>query len=764
MVAPALMAPPGMAPPPMPGPPGLAPPMAPPQTAPPPPPTSPHLADPLGMAFDLAGMTDEALRGYLKSIDQEESFALLQLLASTPAAAGLIERIQGLVRKPSTREPKPPRGWTRPPKPTWGEVRAFADRQEARYQTFRAQVAFDLEVYAGERTGAFAADLERYKRGEFEPFWSTALKNEADLARATAATAPVTVKHQAKSAATKRESQECEDALREWRRKNALRWSESGHAALPWCEATSLILTGVVVGRVAIDPEDSACPIRYDLVDPTTCYPEFGGRQGLRRVVRKYCDTVANVAGDYGVDPADLMRSRVRDAATGRDRPIREDDTVEVVEYWDSLRRGVCLADGTVVLPMVEHKYYVVPFVWQAGGLGLPDFLGRDRTEERTVYDADGTRRTVLVAGRQDDPARALVSHIHGSVRRHLQDEAVHAKAYNMAAGAGREAVLLYQDEMARATNKKPELNRGAGKVNRFMKDHEEVAPVGEAPNPAVFGPILAKLARDETTDLMPPEARGLSQNSQATGSAIETKIEAGAGKLAWIFDALELFHARIFRLQLTLFERWGHILGEAGERGRLTVPYARSRRLPPGSEPYFAITPETVRTAGTHVEVDLTDVAKKNLAALAAAGATMTTNEFASRWWVQDKLFNFDDPDEMQAEINLDKLLADPAMRKIGLLRDIRRVYTDTATGVLDPEGEWLMRLVERELGGAGGAGGAGPPGAAPPGMGGPPAMPMTSGTDLTAFNPNVGAGAGRPAAPTPLPLPGPAGPTPIY
>lgn len=150
-----------------------------------------------------------------------------------------------------------------------------------------------------------------------------------------------------------------------------------------------------------------------------------------------------------------------------------------------------------------------------------------------------------------------------------------------------------------------------------------------------------------------------------------------------------------------------------------------------------------------------MTDVAKKNLAALGAAAATLLQNRIYSLPAIRDLLFQIEDPDEMEREIVIDELMRDPAFKKISLMRDLRRRGTGPS-GETDPEIDWMMKLIEREMGakeqGPPPMPGMGPGGPMPPGLppGGPgPMMPNTSATDLSAINPNVGMGAGRPPVP---------------
>ena len=720
--------------------------MPPPMMGPPPAPPAP-LTAPLDLAVVIGQLSDGQLRGAVRGMDEEESFALIQA-ALGAGGRPLAERVVAAM-EPSPSARKPPKDYRRPPKPDFAAASRFVAARKTRYDNLHKRILRDLAIYSGKLRGVFLRDRDN---PQIEPWWDSTLHDDVDLVIEENASGPVNYRHRARHAAVREESQRCEDFVRLVREHNARRWVEHGNGNRRWAEARSVTLPGAICSVSVLDPDDEACPIRCDLWPIVEVLPQFGGRTGIRRAVRVFRAEVGDVIADYAVD-GDLAE-QVRDFVDpdGNRGTRQDDDVVEVWDYWDEGWHGAWLADGTVVLPPVEHK------AWRCPVLYTRSPLGRDpsTTGVRLVRQGSngGLRAVEASIEPDDDPEHCALGWVTARAEAHFQGESLLTRFADAASQIGAEPLIIKRGPAARASGPPPKIIRRTN-VSNEISDDEEVQPIPATADPSTYAPLLETLGRMAATRNLPIARHGVTGNSQATGNAVSTMGATSEHKTAWVRQTLELHYAREARLWLELYRDGGHRVGPRGDRGRVTVPYARSRRRYGDADPTFVFEPQDVEAAGVDVEVSLVDPRRKNLAEIAAGALPFLQANVFDRYYVHEHLLNTEDPHEEIAAVSEDKLMMHPQVEEAKLLNDLlESAYLPD--GTVDQGRYDLYRWVKQRLETSGpnappgppGMGGGPPIGGGPPGRGMP--MPMTtSGLDISQLNPAVGLGAGRPTGP---------------
>lgn len=701
-----------------------------------PPPTKPT-ADPQVVGFYLGQMSDAELQDFLENADDAEQFALLQAIEGQP---DLIQRVLAAMPDPETEGPEYPANYVKPPKPDYASILEWATTLESRYSLLKRRWRDDLETfYSDRRVGTFNVDRQD---NDFQRFYSSGLADDANLAITQVGALPVTYQLDAPRRDTKRDAQEAEDFVRHVNCEVAYRHAEAGNGDLGMDEAKCAVVYGVVVSREVLNLGDPDLPIHSELLDPGTCYPYWAGRKGLQVMVRTYCDSIANIAGDFDADGTlekRLFERNKTNRANRRDRATRLTEQVDVIEYWDTWWRAVYLRDGTEVVKPTAHEYGFVPFVYQRSSAGRPAFA---RTLHRTGIDTTTDGSEIVTREDQQAELDAAVSFFHWRKKPHAQYEAVMSKLMQVMSKADRPPLAVFQDWLAREAHDTVEVDYDAGKINTFMMGNEEVRPLLETAPPNLFGPLLQAIAQDKATGQLPLSMYGASASAAgATGNALEGMNESGRDKLTNVVLTRQIYKAQQAAMWLKIWANFGHLWGQDGEKGAYEVPYAKNRR--DATAPTFALTPATVRRAGNRVTVKLTSLRLQNLPAFLNAGAIgLQTDQMTLREALE--LRGVENPMDYIMERIEEKALLNPENQAI--------VEVVAALNGGDPV---LAKLLYERLKGSGGQPPTGGPGGPPPGaLGLPgPAGPNTSGMDLSAISPGVGAGAGRPVGPPPPP-----------
>lgn len=745
------------------GPPGMPPPLgamtppAPslagaPQMAPPPAP----VVDPLALGWALAGTRDEDMPALLASLPESAIGQLAQMVDADPLLQARFQRIAESLEADEYDDEDDDYPIDPPPKPTWGQVDAWANQEESNWRERRERVRRDIQIWMGRERGIFKLSQEEKYREEYH---STGLTDDTNLAISVLGSAEVIHKITPVQQGAQQDAQECEDTLRYLRREHARRHRLGGNGSMARDEGAHVCLAGAVVSRRTVDLYDRRCPIRVDLIDPTTCYPTFGGPRGMIRMIRVYTCKVSDVIADYDTDGSMLDRlveyraENGKGGQTNANRSARDEvgatltnrqlwESVDVVEYWDTGWRGVWLKDGFEVIPLIEHQYGKVPFVYCFSNLGRPRSLGDPMVD--TVILEDGSESVV----RGDDFGLVDVGLSFFGHRRdaHFQYEAAMGMLYKLLGRADRPAWFVYQDAVGRAASEERDgFDASPDAENPLAMDHEQLQPWLATPQGAVFEPLLNAMAADKATGQMPLAMYGAAASSQSTGAAHDAQVHAGQDKLAPLFDTLVDYHTQCAEHDLWVLRRFGDALIDDEEGiGGLRIPYAPERRM---EEPSFRLTPRTIRRAGCQIEVFMENPSTRNLPLiLNAAAIGIQSGQMSRREAIE--LRGKHNPDAVLDEIIEEQAWSDPAAQKARIALALLRSYTGPS-GVPDPMVWLVLDLLlgqSQPPGGMPPGGMMPPPGGPQPSLGPPGGAPNTSGMNLQPFAPGVGAGAGRP------------------
>jgi hypothetical protein len=716
---------------------------------------APPPIDPTYLLALIAFTPDDQLLQFVFDLPQPLQQLLGQLVQSNDQLKARFQAVMLPEEDPDTGPQYRP-GFSPTPRPSWGQIDTWASEAETRWADRASRVRRGMDVYFGREIGIFKADLETewYK----DRFYSSGLTDDTNMAISTIAEAKLRISMTPPHAGLRKETQVCEDWLRWDRKEDEYHHARGGHGSLPYDETKHMVLGGALCARVVLNPQDSKKPVRYDLVDPTTAYPEWGSPYGMTRLIRVEEVTVAQILQDYDEDGelADKLLDWRKERKTERGASYRASDEksktgpgktmweVEtVVEYWDEWWRGVWTRDGFPIVKLVEHEYGFVPWVFQFSDLGRPRTLGAATRE--TVHTDDG--ETSIVRGNDEHVLRDTgLAFYDYRIEPHLQLEAYLNKHWKTFSRSDDPTWMAKQDLVGRKTRKSNEIATGPGDFNPMSMDHEDLDPWIPVIPPSLYQALEQHIGADKATGQQPLAAFGAPQSSQATGNALDGMVRAGQEKLAPFMNPIALFHAQVSEMKLCLIRDWGDVVED--EYGDLvegfTVPTSPARRRT-GTETHVTLTPEIVRKVGTRVECTLDNPSTRNLPMLVNAQAAAIQSGQMPRRIAIENLGN-DDAYDIMAEIQEEEAMASPELKKYALAQGIADRYRDPVTGELSPEGWfWLNQLFmgQPQQGGDGGAPGAPP---SPQGGGGPQMPNSSSGLAMNQFNPNAGAGAGRP------------------
>jgi hypothetical protein len=667
-----------------------------------PPPPVPGLGNPANdiqaLALKLVGSSDAELPGVLASLPRHALPMVKQLVESDPAVR---QRMMKAVLKLREGEPEPsyPLWYEPPAKPSWADIDSWASTDMDQWSSRNERIKYELEVYEGKYVGQFEVDKKR-KAPQFK---STGLRDDTDLAISLMGEMERVYQMVPKHQGVKDQTRKCENALRYLNREWAYRHAKGGHGTLDYDKAKWLVLTGTVVARLVPDLDDPCCPIQFDLLNPTECYPSFGGARGMIRFIRVYTATIADLIADYGganeelratllnrtssrkkssgASPYRVANRSASDERGGLSRELWEKE--EVVEFWDTWRRAVYLRDGTEIVPITEHELGYVPVVWQFSDFGRPRGMLAD---SMTVKTRDG--ETVST---DDDADWKHVGHsfFHARIPAHIHLEEQLSKLQSVFSRVDIPTWHLYRDPVAMGSEDDEPISNEPGDVVEFQMNHEEARDWIPKLDSQAYAPLFQAVAQDKATGQMPLAMYGAPASSQSTGAAQDGMAHQGMEK---INPPMQLFEAQIAEMALLMIREWGDDLLAEPEvsYGGAEEPYDRGAEY--GHE--FALSADDVREAGSRVEVFLENPSIRNLPMIVSTGANALSSGQATLREVIEWRGEHD-PQAVIDEMNEEKAMMAPAIQQAIQLEALWDRYTDPATGVLSQKGMVIMSLV---------------------------------------------------------------------
>lgn len=655
---------------------------------------------------------------------------LAELLQNTPPP--LFDPIDAL---PDEKKP----GYT--PKRDAGEWREIATLDEAEYTRLLHRFSRDVMLYRGRH-------IE--KPPGFDPkreiaFPDASLSNVVNKLTNMAAALDFRYEVPFKDDTTKRASQIVENWYGAIRRSLKLDYTHGGGGNLQWDEFFYDFLYGRICARILPAPEKQPVPFDFQLLDPATVFPVWGGTsEGIIRLTHKRPMSAIDVIATY--QPyAENLSQKIRDFTrkmgdtNSREYSHNLHITRDLVECWDTWRQ--CVYWGDVVVYEGEHKLGEVPFTYtiaRGEPRGMTTPTGNYYVPD--LYSPDEVDTIVPVSNRQDMFEKG-VSVFHHAVTTHRLTEVVYSILTTEILKGAKPPTVNYitqGSELPHSLDLKP-----GGTNYRFMNSQKvETAPT--SPRPTDSSPVLQKLTTNQIEGTINSAAYGNVEGSNIAGYAIESMQAAAKDTVLPYMSCFENHQAAVASLMCRLYAK--KIAPIAVMAAPMEPKY--------GKGPSEPVTPEILAQVGHEVTVQIVGVSDQQLPMLINAAGSAVERGFWSRRHAMERIGE-KDPQRMNQEIIIERALEHPEMMEDFLIpiNFIRSGQKDLAELwiflVVMPKVQAMMSKMLGPMGG-----GMAPPGAAGMGGGNPMAALMGGmgggGGGLAGAPPGMlGAGAPPGAAP---------------
>ncbi len=497
------------------------------------------------------------------------------------------------------------------PKPEPGKIITKARSLEAEYAPLRSRIAEDLKIARMDLAGV----LKGFDREEEETFPDSAIAGEVELSAAQLADAELSFDAPARRRADEDESAKKVDFLLAAREQAKRFHALAGRGPLAMEEARSLLLTGRLAWHCCLnlDADEDEIPLVSVLLDPTTCYPVFESHRGLAMMIRVYATTVGEAIGSYENAEHKLRATYLdADASAYQSKHRNEDETCEIIEYWDRRWRAVFM-DGQLILGPAAHNYGFVPFIYKLGPIGLPGMM---RDPQNT---GDTASATTITTHRHDSSMANKGLSLVGLLKQpHRTYEGVMSL---MLTALKREVKPAYVQELDEMTypDGPSEFSDVSGALNMVkMNRQSKPEPVPAAISSAAASPILNAAVENMSRMIQPASASGQNDRSNVSGFATNAEAESGRIKLVGWKQTLEEFHAECGEMQLRLLRDWGHELAQGrGPYGEFVIPRFDASMHEDQSS---LLTPDDIDRTGLRVRASLSTISLGQLGGVANA------------------------------------------------------------------------------------------------------------------------------------------------
>lgn len=663
---------------------------------------------------------------------------------------------------PQEFKPKIPHNYKKEKKPTPQGIWDLYQREEARNAAYVAAMMKTLAYLRFDTRGIFDADQDARDLGDQDEWISSDLVDDWNLLCAILGSMDEGFVKKTLQRSNQIAAQTMEDGARLFREEMIYRWANTGDQPLPLAESRILTSYGKIAWRVLCNLDDPGFPFDVRLVDPASLYVIPGGTRGPRKVVRAMRMIASDAYAEWG-EPKKEDRKKL-------ENDLGRDDTTSltVVEYADCTWRATVAKDGIELLPVVDHKYYSVPFVIQGGSAGEPLFTDTSRA---SLKHADRLSSGWWRSGPEEDwgMEHKLVSSIRAQIPRHDQLEAFMARVVTNIGDATNPAVVVTRDDLS-ANRPLPTIDRRRGRVNEIGMG-ETMQPVPNLMNPQDVNMVMANLNQDRQTGGIPLGMYGAQPGSNITGNSMSVAAESGMDHIVPWIQALETGRTRVIERMFEYYRNKGHLSRfYDGDEKPFMVPVSKPTTT---GELARALTPQIIDAVGPRVRVVMSRLRVQEAIQWAQVASQLVPLGVPMRRFSEK--FGFEDYDRMREEwqeeqdwsaMNADETL----MKEVRIPMKLHQMAEDAQT---DEERALAMALLDRYMAmremeaqaamqpqvAPGMAAPGGPPPGAPPLAVGPGGAPMAGLGANTLNFAGVGAAPGSAGAPVGRP-PGPFGP----
>lgn len=659
----------------------------------------------------------------------------------------LMDAMRQIAPQPTEFAPRYPAGYKKPRRPTAGEVKQRADRLQQDHYAWLSLIEVTMAWLRHERVGMFPEDEEDRRNGLQEEWIDNALTAKNNIVISKVAASKMGVRKRYHSDTLRTKAQMIEDAAAWLQDELALQWVQKGNRPLKLDEALLFAQRGMYVSRQVFDVSDPDMPLNVDLIEPTQCFPVWGGKRGLQEVYRTYRDTIGNITAAYG----DLTPDALKTLRTKYGRDITDQSEINIYEYWNTWDR-VVLVDDQPIIPFTAHEYGYVPWTIQYGGYGDAMFTRTPGTRGRKTF--GGTWEQVDRTTTNERAYRA-VPLIYYDMRHHEMLEAIMGR---IVTGFKREInppIVRERSTMIAGTDV-PEFSQAPGAVNEVRLGEERVSVTPSLTNNPITGMIVQTLqAQMNRTD---PSINYNADKSNVTGAALSRMGDEGTEHILPIYQSLEMAKTHQFTQIFQTIGNWGHLTkyGSTTSVRPLMIPARKVKRQ--GESPAFELSRELIDEVGPKVEITFTKINPADWMGLFNAGKIGIEIDAMSPEMIYELATGDTDYDSFYEKLTEHKVTAaamsHPKFNEIALIPRIFAEQIKEANG--DPEMVkfWTDILADwQQMAAAPAQPGGGAPQGAPSGEGnpmapGPQAPPMGAGQTLPApMGPgNQGNPVGRP------------------
>lgn len=566
-----------------------------------------------------------------------------------PAGDPLLQAIMS-GETPLVADPKPPKKHRNLRKPSLDEVVEYSKR--------------DYEVWR-ERNERMSRDVRIFRQGEggvpslFDPeedmqFISAAMSNLINRLANMMGGIAITVESPSHDEQSDADAQTVENWCHWDQEQVRMQYADDRSGVRQRDEFFYLLLHGVIAARVLPDLADPDYQWIDDLLDPSTCFPVFGGgKQGLVRMTRRYTSTVGDILETYGGASRGLDKKLLEALGeTNESVGAIINRQVELVEYWDRRWRAVTMNDGTPILPVMEHGYGRVPFIYVTA-LGEPMSM---QTPNGGYAIKDGVLGALRVpVGDVFDMSQKGVSVIHYLINTHRLREAIYTILYGQIEKAANPPLMRYRAPQLMGRDS-PVYDLKAGGNNFAVMGLEKIEAIPTSPQPTDVSPTIQALEAEQMAGGMNPASQGMEMGANASGYALDTLIAVAKEMILPYMMAFENYLMLKFRLKLELYK------DVIGEFYSLRIPekglYGRPRAI-------RELTVEVVNNVGCSVKVKAKNNSDSAKMQQAQYATTMMSAGLMSQRAAMSEA-GVDDPTAMLNEVLADNALQHPQVMQL--------------------------------------------------------------------------------------------------
>jgi hypothetical protein len=535
-------------------------------------------------------------------------------------------------------------------KPSWDEIVEYKIFDKMFYKDRNERIARDINIFRQGEGGV----PNLFDPEEDTQFISAAMSNVVNRLSNMMAGVAIKVDAPSWNEDSDRAAQTIENFCHWDLAQTRRQYARDGGSSRQRDEFFYLLLHGAIAARVLTDVADEKYPWHDDLLDPSTCYPTYGtSKQGMIRMIRNYTSTIGELMDAYGQYSPGLKNKLLSQVGnTTKQVGSIYNTEIEVIEYADRRWRGVCLADGTPILDLVEHGFGKTPYIYLTA-IGEPKGM-QDGGSEYAIRDSQFGG--INVHAKKVNMAEKGVSVIHYLIHTHRLREAVYTILYQQIEKSGAPPTVRYRAPQMMGKDS-PVLDWRINGTNYAVNGLEKIEALPTSPQPTDVSPTLSVLEQEQAAGLMAdPGSGGFVPGGNASGYSLDVLINAAKELVLPYFQAYENYLGLRFEMKLEQFR------DVVGNFYSLKVPdkpvYGRSKEL-------TDMTVDSINLVGCDVKVTVRNNSESALMQQAQRALALQQGGLVSQKRAMD-IAGEDNPQQNFDEIMTENALQHPQIMQL--------------------------------------------------------------------------------------------------